>query len=309
MKLTRKKALDLLPSIVDGEAGKAEVDAFFAYIEKDDVVRKQYESLKIIKQVLRDKCPRKKAPDHLRNRIKYLVSNLESKKQPATTIEGSPTPSEHKDPDATTNNTSQKSPVFYKLVKPMRYVMAAAVILFLTLITIELLDRTSTGQLPAFQNLEEVVFNHFENTDNQDISLTAVSPVDINHAAEFLESELSYSPRMPLFGGAEISQVIYADFTPNFKAPVLEFHQEENDEYIYVFAFKVDELENNSFLRRDPEAVKHCQTYDDYHIREVAGKHVVSWKWGDYWYAAVSNHNGHDVISLVEPMEEEINSW
>ena len=303
MKLTRKKALDLLPSIIDGEASKVEVDAFYSYIEKDDVVRKQYESLKTIKRVLRDKYPREKAPGHLKSKINHLISDLESKKHSDTNIERLP---------GTFGNetgTNQESPVLYKLIKPMRYVLAAAVILFLTLVTIELLDRTSTSQLPTFQSLEEVVFNHFENTGNQEISLTAVSPVDINHAAEYLESELSYSPRMPLFGDAEISQIIYTDFTPNFKAPVLEFHQEAEDEYIYVFAFKVDDLEKKSSLRRDPEAVKHCQTYDDYHIREVDGKHVVSWKWGDYWYAAVSNHNGRDVIALLEPMEEETDSW
>jgi transcriptional regulator NrdR family protein len=308
MKLTKKQAFDLIPSILDGEATETESLAFFEYIEKDDAVRKQFESQKIIKELVRDNCKREKAPDHLKNKITELITDMEWEENSSSKVDNSPN-SVKSDAQDINNYSASNKHVIYKLFKPLRYVAAAAVILFFSLITIELLERTSTSQLPVSQSLEEIVFIHFQNSDDFTGVLTSVTPEDINHASEYLEAEFSYFPRMPLFDGAEITQVLHSSLTDELNTPVLKFHQKDIDENIYVFAFKLDDLEQQRSIKRDPEAVKHCQTYDDYHIREVNGKHVVSWKWGEYWYAAVSNHNGNDVIAMVEPMEEESSGW
>lgn len=306
MKLTKKQAIDLIPSIIDGEATESESHAFFDFIEEDESVRKQFESLKIVKELVKKNFKREKAPDHLKNRIVELIADMEWEEKSSSRVDNSPNSVKAVASDSSEYSANRN--IIYNLLKPLRYVAAAAVILFFSLITIELLERTSTSQLPVYQSLEEIVFTHFQNSNNFAGVLTSVSPDDINHASEYLESELSYFPRMPLFDGAEITEVMYASFIENYNTPVLKFHQEDINENIYVFAFKLDELENKRLIKRDPEAVKHCKSYGDYHIREINGKHVVSWKWGDYWYAAVSNHNGNDVIAMVEPMGES-SSW
>ncbi len=310
MKLTKKQALNLIASIIDGEATETESHAFFNYIKKDDTVRKQYESLKIVRELVKKNYKREKAPDHLKTKITELIADLEWEKKLSFRIDNSPNSIKDVSKDRISNSSSASNRnTIFKLLKPLRYVAAAAVIFFFSLITIELLERTSTGQLPVYQSLEEIVFTHFQNSDEFNGVLVSVTPDDINHASEYLEAQLSYFPRMPVFDGAEITEVIYSNFMGNYDVPILKFHQEEIDENIYVFAFKLDELKKEKSIKRDSEAVKHCQTYGDYHIREVNGKHIVSWKWGDYWYAAVSNHNGNDVIAMVEPMEEENNNW
>lgn len=307
MKLTRKQALDLIPCILDGEATEKECRAFFEYIEDDKVVKKQFDSLKIVKELIRNKCKREKAPDRLKSKVNELIADMEWEEFSCSKVDNSPNSLKNEPQNSGDYKTASTKNNIYRLIKPLRYVAAAAVILFFTLITIELLDRTSAPPLPVTQNLEEVVFAHFDSSDSSFGVLASVTPDDINHASEYLEAEFSYFPRMPLFDGAEITEVIYSSFIDGYNTPVLKFHQEDLNENIYVFAFKVDELEKEYSLKRDPEAVKHCQSYDDYHIREVNGKHVVSWKWGDYWYAAVSNHSGNDVISRVKPMQQNSN--
>lgn len=309
MKLTRKKALDLIPCILDGEATEKESRAFFEYIEEDEVVKKQFESLKIVKELIRKKCRKEKAPDRLKNKINELISDLEWEERSYSRVDNSPNSIKNEAQNSLEGSVSTTKNILYKLFKPMRYVAAAAVIFFFTLITIELLDRTSTSQIAIPKNLEEVVFTHFENSDRFSEVLASVTPEDINHASEYLEAEFSHFPQMPLFDGAEITEVMYSSFIDNYKTPVLKFHQEDIDENIYVFAFKLDELEKERSIKRDPEAVKHCQSKNDYHIREINGKHVVSWKWGNYWYAAVSNHNGNDVVSMVKPLQEDSIRW
>lgn len=307
MKLTRKQALDLIPCILDGEATEKERRVFFEYIEDDKIVKKQFDSLRIVKELIRNKCKREKAPDHLKSKVNELIADMGREEYSYSKVDNSPNSLKTEPSHPVDDKSASTKNNIYRLFKPLRYVAAAAVIFFFTIITIELLERTSTPPLPETQNLEEVVFTHFENSDNSSAVLSSITPDDINHASEYLEAEFSFFPRMPLFDGAELTEVIYSSFIDGYNAPILKFHQEDLNENIYVFAFKVDELEKEYSLKRDPEAVKHCQSNDDYHIREVNGKHVVSWKWGDYWYSAVSNHHGNEVISMVDPMHKNSN--
>lgn len=193
MKLTRKQAIDLIPCILDGEATEKETRAFFDYLEDDDSVKKQFESLKIVKELIRKKCKRDKAPDRLKNKVSELISDLEWEEHSYSRVDNSPNSIKNKIPNSGDSTVGYKK-IIYNLLKPMRYVAAAAVIFFFSLITIELLDRTSTSQLPIPKNLEEIVFAHFENSDNFSEVLTSVTPDDINHASEYLEAEFSYFP-------------------------------------------------------------------------------------------------------------------
>ncbi len=301
-KLDRKSAIQLLPAVIDNEASQEERIAFFAYIKKDEEVRIEYENALYIKNLLNKKLTKKEAPDSLKERILQIIQDmdLESSEEVVSDIEQTPvTPLKNESAE----ETNKYNP-FRNILKPARYVAAAAVILFLTLVTIELLDRSSYVPNESL-SIEQTAYTHFEDEIYKDVSLSGFNPGSIGDASDYLHNEISHPLRLPLINGAEINRVAYADFVDDFKTPFIEFYQPEIDEHVVVFAFNIDHLESNDYIVRDPEAVEKCKTYDDYHIREIEGKHVVSWKWGDYWYTAISNHNGNDLIALVEPLWEE----
>lgn len=307
-KLNRQDALQLLPAVVDNEAGRDEILAFFAYIEKDEYVREQYESALRIKKLIKQNYKKESAPQSLKHKVEDLISGMEWESMSDSRIDSLTEPVK----ETSAGDKQQplpRAPLFnFRLAA--RYVAAAAVILFLTLVTIELLDHTSyTIQTDTF-SIEQTTFEHFSSESPFQVAAHSISPQTLDDVLTFLSDEISYPLRMPLLDGAEINEVRYAEFANGFSTPVIEFYQEEIEEYVYVVAFNIDEIEENGIFKRDPEAVAHCQTYDDYHILEVEGKHVVSWKWGDYWYTAISNHNGDDLISLVTPhgYEEEQSS-
>lgn len=307
-KLNRHKALQLLPAVVDNEANDEELLAFYAFIENDKYVREQYESAKRIKNIIKKNYKKESAPQSLKVKVGNLIANMELENMSGSGTDSIPVPVPDK---STVSKTKKKTPApLFDLKLVARYAAAAAVILVLTLVTIELLDQTSYTVHADILSIEQTAYEHFNSDSPFQTAALSIAPQTLDDAVSFLSDEISYPMRMPLFDGADIREVRFAEFANGFSTPVIEFHQEEIDEYIYVIAFNIEEIESKSDFTRDPEAVEHCQTYDDYHILEVEGKHVVSWKWGDFWYTAISNHNGEDLISLVTPhgYEEEQSS-
>ncbi|MGM0460073.1 MAG: hypothetical protein ACQERO_12075 [Bacteroidota bacterium] len=312
-KLNRKQALKLLPLVVDNEATEEQKKAFFNFIQRDAEVKKKYESLLFVKQLLKNKYSRENAPDHLKKKISNIIQDLEwEKKQkskvdnPADNIGSStPNPQQHdKDVTDNTENGVIKSTA-KRLMAPVRYLVAASVIFIFSLLTIEFLEQMSTDRILNYKSVEQVALSHFSTGSHVDASFASFQPASHEHASELLQDEISYSPRLPDIKGASLRNIYYTPFSGEYKIPVLVFYQEEIGETIHVFAFKIDDLEDKPGIKRDAEAVKLCKTYDDYHIKEIKNKHIVSWKWGDYWYTAVSNHNGKDLIALVEPVENQ----
>jgi hypothetical protein len=296
--LSKQKALEILTYVVDGEVGPEERQAFLDYIESDDEVKHIFESQLRIKSLIRHRCRKSKAPGHLKSRVIELIEDekrFESGKN--LDIETS-IPLNDNESLSHTKSHSEKSPgrlsIYYRVAA------AAAAVIILTFFSIEILERIS----PAFQSaisIEEFALSHFSESDGQ-IAFAGFQPGSLNEAHQLLVEEYDFDIDMPAISGAEITQVIYTDFIPDFKTPVLEYHHSETSEFIYVFAFKIDSLKQYKNLVRDPEAVEKCRSYDDFHIKEIDNMHVVSWKWGDNWYAAVSNHNGHDLAAIVAPM-------
>lgn len=306
-KLTRKKALELIPLIVDGEASEQEKNAFFSYIQTDNKVKKKYESLLFLKQLIKTKYSREKTPDHLRNKITGIIRDMEWEQEQHAKVDNSKSylnqrVTSHSYQESEQENGSEN--VLFKFLKPARYLAAAAVIFIFSLLTIELLEQVSSDTLFTNDSVEQLALDHFSTGDHIEASVSSFQPSSFNHATELLQEQMSYSPRLPDIKGAELRRIFHTSFSENYTIPVLEFYQPDIDETIHVFAFKIDELKDNRMVKRDPEAIKLCKTYEDYHIKEIKGKHVVSWKWGEYWYTAVSNHNGNDLVALVEPTEQ-----
>lgn len=309
-KLDRNSAIQLLPAVIDNEASYEERVAFFDYIEKDENVRIEYESELFIKKLLNEKLTKRSAPESLKKRINETIQDMT--RESSTESNTDDTSAALKSIEKKNDHIKKGYNPFRSVHKPVRYIAAAAVILILSFVTIELLDRSSHVSFDTL-SVERAAFTHFMDETFDDVSLSGIIPGSVEDASDYLHNELSHPLRLPLIEGAEINKVIYADFITDFKTPVIDFYQSDIDEHVIVFAFDIDQLKSNKQIVRDPEAVVKCKTYDDYHIREIEDKHVVSWKWGDYWYTAISNHNGEDLIALVEPhwddTENESGSW
>lgn len=71
--LTKYEALELITPVVDDEACKEKRRAFFDFIEKNDDVRRKYESAKNIKSLMQSRCPSSRAPESLRSGIQKLL--------------------------------------------------------------------------------------------------------------------------------------------------------------------------------------------------------------------------------------------
>lgn len=303
-KLTKKEAIILMQPVVDNEASEEEKVAFFKYIQTDSEVKKKYESLLFVKQLLKTKYSRKSAPDHLKDKIAGIIQDMEWEQDQKSKVDNDTSflsPERTYDDPYYENQSSNGASVLIKLLKPARYLAAASVIFIFSLLTIELLDKMSSDRIYNQNTLEHVALNHFQTGSHIEASLASFKPKSPDHASELLKDEMSYTPRLPKIEGAELRSIVQTTFSDGHNVPVFDFYQAGINESIHIFAFKIGEFDEPGMIPRDPEAVKNCNTYDDYHIKNINGKHVVSWKWGDYWYTAVSNHNGNDLIALVEP--------
>ena len=156
-------------------------------------------------------------------------------------------------------------------------------------------------QQPVY-NIEEYAYEHFQKHNGQYVPPT-ISTASLGSAEIELAQKYDMAMTIPALKNAEFKGVVYSEFVPNYKAPMLEYHLPKQDQYIYIFAFKLDKLEAFGQLDRHREAIKTCNKPQDFHVQNVNGKHVVSWKWNDIWYAAISNHDGNTLASLVEPLQ------
>ncbi|REL24110.1 hypothetical protein DYD21_20080 [Rhodohalobacter sp. SW132] len=305
--MSKQEALEILPLVVDNEATESEKVAFFQYIQQDTEIRKQYESMLFIKQLLKTKYSPDQAPDYLKKKISGMINDLksDSDEDKNSDIQSGSSPSNVSIPGAKESSKTEDENGKGKIntiLKPARYLIAASVIFFFSLVTIELLEKTSSNGLYSVPyDIEEVALSHFNTGSHVSSSIASFQPASIEHASEIIEDEMAHNLRMPTISGAELRSVYYTTFADGFTTPVLEFYQSGIEETVHIFAFRIDDLEKKRNMERDPEAVKLCNTYEDYHVKDIEGKHVVSWKWGDYWYTAVSNHNGNDLIALLEP--------
>lgn len=297
--LNRQQALDLLPLVVDEEAHEDDKRAFFMYLEQDDELRRKYRSMKRVKELIRNRTPRVKSPDRLKARIATLIEKEREKPSCRSSSEKEEFKKsgfiQGKIP-ATKNHASGKA---FNSGIYSRIAISSAAVILLTLSVIFVLNEIS----PVFKtefSLEENVFSHF--TQYNHLSIASLQPASLVEARDYMLSHFNHSPRMPQIKGAQISGVFNIDFVPDFKTPMLEYDHEASDQPIYIFAFHLDSLEVFNRIVRNPEAVNICKSKNDFHVREIHGKHVVSWKWDDYWYAAISDQNGHDLAKLVEPL-------
>lgn len=291
-KLSRKQALFILPAVVDNEAGEEEKAAFFEFISHNDDVREEYENALLIKQIVSSKFKKKKAPESLKKRISESLSKKEG------TSENLDTQAERKVQHSQPGNSTPNSRI---IGSASRYLAAAAVILFLSMVTIQLLDRTSPHTAENTYVVENMAAEHFTTIGNENSSLK-LRAFSADDAEQYLLEQIGMDVTIPDIEGAQFDGILMADFIDGYQTPLLGYSQPDINETIFIFAFDVDQIDTHQYLVRNKDAVESCINKHDFHVAEIADHHVVSWLWEDNWYAAISNHNGYDLAALIEPL-------
>ena len=287
--LTRKDAKILLHTIADGEASEKEENAFFKFIKDHPDIEKEYYQVLELKKALSEKLPQKKAPDYLVERILDAVREE----------------NEHL-VDQECHNSQASQNIFSFLFSGtsgtvFRYISAAAVLLLFTLITVQVLENTGMEKTGEAILVEHVAAQHFA-ASSEIVREPHFRTTSTDEAEQFLAQKYNIQLTIPDIQGAQFTGVVFSDFVDKFNTPLLEYKQPDLEETIYIFAFDLRELATNSFLVRDTNAVKKCKKDEDFYVADINGHHVVSWKWDNNWYTAISNHNGYDLAALVPPL-------
>lgn len=293
IRLTEQDALDLLPAVVDQEVNEDEKLAFLSFIKKNEKVRQQYESALRVKKLLSERFPKTNAPPHLKSKILYILSE----DTPSADYRNMDLESIGED-QSNSEDLNGRGSSFTSLI---RYLTATAVLLLILLLAIDLLDKSSAPE----KSFEPFVIEYYaaENLYHPDRHFTGshIAMESTREAEQFVTSRFGLNMIIPELKGVNFSGLMMTDFYKGLEVPLLEYQQPGLNEKIYIFAFRVSDLEKNQYLQRYALAVDKCKQQDDFYVLELEERHVVSWLWGDKWYTAVSGYNGYELASLIIP--------
>ncbi|MDZ7773872.1 MAG: hypothetical protein U5K31_14195 [Balneolaceae bacterium] len=290
--ISKGEALELITPVIDGEVSEETRDAFLRFIENNQEVRRQYQSQKKIKELIVTRCPFCQAPESLRERVRELAAGSSPSETSGPDIDD-----ERLDHPSHIETSNDKQDAKY-----FRWPLAAAASLLLVVALWGMLSWYGASEQQSY-NVEQYVYQHFTNHGGGHVPPT-ISAASLSGAELSLSDSYNLSMDVPPIEGTEFAGVVYSEFVPGYETPMLEYYQPSVDQYIYVFAFSIDSLDRFRSLTRTQAAVENCKTQKDYHVLEIEGKHVVTWKWEDTWYAAISNHDGNTLASLVGPLQK-----
>jgi anti-sigma factor RsiW len=264
---------EIITAYVDGEATSDEI----AFIESKAVTDRRIvdaiQREKALKKTLQSRLVREKAPERLQLRCLQLISEMREKGKS----------------ENTTKQTAQTVP----MGNFMRW--AAAAIVVLTLGT-WVYQYTSESTIEFA--VEDHAYRHFA-TFTSDLAYLPIDNHSTTAAEEYLSAHFGMNMTIPNLDGANFEGVVLSEFVPGYETPMLTYSALGPDDIIMIFAFEVSEMEGTVHLTRDQTAVETCVKHDDIHIKDVDGKHVVSWKWGETWYTAISHHDGEAIAAML----------
>ena len=296
-KLTREEAIRVITPMVDGEISEEDRVAFMHYVKGDPDVDNYYRREQQLKKLLQQRCPRVPAPPNLHDRIEHLLRSPGRLKRCGALQSASNDHAPFLDQRADNNpaDLSMESPL--QLARRNWYYLAAAamVLIALAFYRYRLFDRA------PHINVEEYTYRHFASHSGHLLPPT-IATRDEHTAESELASLHHIRMHVPSLEGADFRGVVLSDFIKGYKTPMLEYQVHNSDQSIYIFAFNIDDLNRQRSLQRDADAVSECNAPSNYHIRSVNGKHVLSWKWNNTWYTAISNAKGHTLASMIGPL-------
>lgn len=299
-KLTKTEALELICPVVDNEATEEEIKAFQQYIASDPETRKKYHAMLEVKNMVSDRCPRAKSPESLQVFLKEVKERSElhdSHKAdfPSSIEEESPSdvdnPSDRDKINGSFNNNS------------FLYSAAAAIIFLVATFAFFNFGNTESSE----KILDDQVYYHFSKSKGQFIQPT-IATTNPASAKVKLNDIYKLAIKIPKIRGAEFRGVVYRDFDTGSKTPMLEYYLPEKNQYAYVFTFRIDDIYNFKSVSEPLDAIKACKTPQDFFVRNVNDKHVVSWKWDGVWYSAISAEDGHAFASRLEELKRDVST-
>jgi hypothetical protein len=270
---------EIISAYVDGEATSDEVDFLSRYSGPKDV-QQSINAEKALKQRLSNACQNARASQELFDRCLSIVS------------------SEGILPDKSNDNSRFN----YKSLFPgsgnmlQSYLrLAVAAMIIMGLVSLGILG---TGSVFVQENssylVEAHVYEHFNQYTN--IHLVTHS-TDEAHA--YIAQSYNMTMTVPELKGATFAGIAYSEFVPGYRTPVMMYRVDGQMDPVMIFAFDVHAMSGNINLIRDTMALETCVSPDSVHIKDIAGQHVVSWKWEDTWYAGISNHDGEVFASML----------
>lgn len=271
--------LEIVTAYVDGEATQTEILSIEKKQKSDETIRKAIDAELQVKELLKQHCTRVKAPEDLKKRcLSLIVGN--------PTIEDANEPAIERSVVASTSQSI--------LPSIMKWAVAASIIFSLGYWMV--LTTQQTPPLIASYAVEDHAHRHF-------ILAAADNMVESVHSTDeaeaYLLSHYGMDITVPELSGAQFNGIDVTEFVPGFETPLLRYSATHEDDHIYIFAFMINKMHGDVYLERDENAVSTCQSDKDVHIKNVAGKHVVSWKWGDTWYVGISEHDGNVLASML----------
>lgn len=292
----KEELLELVTAVIDGEASEAEKEQFRREAESDTTLTLALERERKIKQLIATRCKRAKTPDHVTLKIRALISaEAKSQAQASSQTMKGELPERNRSDISTGTEAVQQQPADIKRRPDLTFYRLLAIAAAFLLAALLYVYQGSA--VSEYYIVEDLVYEHYNNHGGNLLPVTFASE-STAHAEEILNEDYNLRLTVPELQGARFSGVVYAEFTTNFHTPLLEYTVDDGD-HIYVFAFCLDELNKIGDLERDGAAVNRITDINDVYIKEIEGKHVVSWKWHDIWYSAISNHDGETIAAML----------
>lgn len=308
--MTRDEQRELITAYIDNECSKEEKSILEERLKSDDSLRKLYQEEKQTKELLQTRLERYKAPTSLKQKIPEILSvenSINSRFKP-TPFLGEKNSDEQTDIPLTPKNYSFSKYTSYSPLTENRgfgSIISIAVVLLVMLgfgyFQVQNSEEESASGSAQPIRLEEVVYDHFNRHNAQMIKPT-ISSVSRSETQKQLAGKYNLDIAIPSIKNTDFKGVVYSDFYGDMKAPLLEYRCTNSGEVIYIFAFKVEDIEGIKNIKRDNKAKDRCRDKNDYHITDFNDKQVVSWKWDNIWYTAISNQKGNLLASRVAPL-------
>ncbi len=270
------KLYEMISAYVDGELTKAEEQSLLDQAAKDPAIEHAIKQERKIKEMVKTRAPRISAPESLRQKVDQLL--LAEQKHTGQASNGT----------GVNASDSKKSMFMYSLAALF---LAAAFLVFMYIRTAD----TESGINSI--TVEELTSVHYINQEG--LLVGERINMSVSEAQTYFHENYGCRITVPELEGATFVAALYTDFFGGFYTPLLQY-EVDDDDFIYIFAFEKDDLNKQNRLITDNRAAGAIVKHDDVFIIEVEGLDVVSWKWHDVWYTAVSAHQG-DVVAAMLP--------